>query len=156
MHFIWYLILWPLKKLEGPTGAPKISLDQKYLTTANPYYPSYNTSNLNGNLISLTTPSRILVRLISYWSWYPDLFHIIIMKQIRCIPTMKSYTLCSCMVICYYVCIALLQLAEIGCSAFISARSGSQRKVSMKFNISKKINCDKNSLRLNARHKIVC
>ena len=43
MHFIWYLILWPPKKLEGPTDRPKISLDKKYLTTANPYDPNYNT-----------------------------------------------------------------------------------------------------------------
>ena len=57
MHFIWYLILWPLKKLNGARGAPKISLDEKYLTTANPYEPIYNTPESNPDLILLTSPT---------------------------------------------------------------------------------------------------
>ena len=38
-------------------GAPEISLGQKYLTTADPFDPNYNTPDLHRDLKKLTCPS---------------------------------------------------------------------------------------------------
>ena len=39
------------------TGAPKISLGQKYLTTGDPFDPNYNTPDQHRDLKKLTYPS---------------------------------------------------------------------------------------------------
>ena len=44
--------------------APEISLGQKYLTTADPFDPNYNTPDLHRDLKKLTCPSTILIRYI--------------------------------------------------------------------------------------------
>ena len=54
VHFVLDLILWPLKKLIVPTGAPKISLGQKYLTTSTPFGPSYYILDQHRDLKKLT------------------------------------------------------------------------------------------------------
>ena len=38
-------------------GAPEISLGQKYLTTADPFDPNYNTPDLHPDLKKLTCPT---------------------------------------------------------------------------------------------------
>ena len=39
-------------------GAPEISLGQKYLTTADPFDPNYNTPGLHRDLKKLTCPNE--------------------------------------------------------------------------------------------------
>ena len=42
-------------------GAPDISLGQKYLTTADPFDPNYNTPDLHRDLKKLTCPNTVIV-----------------------------------------------------------------------------------------------
>ena len=52
-------------------GAPEISLGQKYLTTADPFDPNYNTPDQHHDLKKLTCPtehelSTVMMRLIGF------------------------------------------------------------------------------------------
>ena len=47
---------FPLHKTKVLGGAPDISLGQKYLTTADPFDPKYNTPNQHRDLKKLTCP----------------------------------------------------------------------------------------------------
>ena len=49
---------FPLHKTKVLGGAPDISLGQKYLTTADPFDPNYNTPDQHRDLKKLTCPTR--------------------------------------------------------------------------------------------------
>ena len=51
---------FPLHKTKVLGGAPDISLGQKYLTTADPFDPNYNTPDQHRDLKKLTCPSVLL------------------------------------------------------------------------------------------------
>ena len=51
---------FPLHKTKVLGGAPDISLGQKYLTTADPFDPNYNTPDQHRDLKKLTCPSIYL------------------------------------------------------------------------------------------------
>ena len=49
---------FPLHKTKVLGGAPDISLGQKYLTTADPFDPNYNTPDQHRDLKKLTCPTK--------------------------------------------------------------------------------------------------
>ena len=61
-------------------GAPDISLGQKYLTTADPFDPNYNTPDLHSDLKKLTCPTALIkfdayLQICSnFYNW--DFFHL--------------------------------------------------------------------------------
>ena len=62
---------FPLHKTKVLGGAPDISLGQKYLTTADPFDPNYNTPDQHRDLKKLTCPSAQLamtLQVCPFWN----------------------------------------------------------------------------------------
>ena len=55
-------------------GAPEISLGQKYLTTADPFDPNYNTPDLHRDLKKMTCPNVCVVVYTFYNPYKWDAF----------------------------------------------------------------------------------